>query len=293
MRVLPLLRDQPSLALKGGTAINLFVQDLPRLSVDIDLSYTGREGRNEALANIHAALLGLRVGLEGLGLRVQATPLRGTATWVKLVVGGGEAQVKVEVSPVLRGTVSAPQVRQTTPAVQARFGFAEASVLALPELYAGKLVAALDRQHPRDLYDVRLLLAQGELSRETLLAFLVYLISHGRPLDEVLRPNFKDLAAEFNRAFVGMTVDEVPLAALEQARIQLVNELHAGLTEQDRAFLLGVAAGEPDWGLLPLQGVAELPAVRWKLHNIAQMEAGKRRAAVSKLEAALATAPDH
>ena len=81
--------------------------------------------------------------------------------------------------------------------------------------------------------------------------------------------------------------------ALEQARIQLVDELHAGLTEQDRAFLLGVAAGEPDWALLPLQGVAELPAVRWKLHNIAQMEAGKRRAAVSKLEAALATAPDH
>ncbi|QLG10686.1 hypothetical protein HLB42_07825 [Deinococcus sp. D7000] len=53
-----------------------------------------------------------------------------------------------------------------------------------------------------------------------------------------------------------------------------------------------MAAGEPDWGLLPLQGVAELPVVRWKLQNIAQMDADKRRAAVNKLEAALATTPN-
>ncbi|QLG10687.1 nucleotidyl transferase AbiEii/AbiGii toxin family protein [Deinococcus sp. D7000] len=64
-------------------------------------------------------------------------------------------------------------------------------------------MAALDRQHPRDLYDVRLLVAQGGLSRTTLLAFMVYLISHGRPLDEMLRPHFKNLEAEFTRAFVG------------------------------------------------------------------------------------------
>lgn len=164
VRVLPLLRAQPHLALKGGTAINLFVQDLPRLSVDIDLTYTGLEGRDEALTNIHSALLDLKQALEVLGLRVHATPLRGTAAWVKLVVSDLDVQVKLEVSPVLRGTVYPPELRQTTPAVQARFGFAEVPVLALPDLYAGKLVAALDRQHPRDLYDVRLFLAQGRLS---------------------------------------------------------------------------------------------------------------------------------
>lgn len=287
IRVLPLLRDQPRLALKGGTAINLFVQDLPRLSVDIDLAYTGLEGREEALANIHGTLGGMKGALESLGLRVHTTPLSGTRTWVKLVVGDGDVQVKVEVSPVLRGTVYPPGLRRTTPAVQGRFGFVEVPVLALPDLYAGKLVAALDRQHPRDLYDVQLFLAQGRLTREVVLAFLVYLISHGRPPHEVLRPHFKELAREYTMAFVGMTVEEVPLAVLEKARVQLVTELHARLTAEDRAFLLSVAQGEPDWALLPLSGVAELPAVRWKLHNIARMEPWKRQAAVQALREAL------
>lgn len=287
VRILPLLGRQDRLALKGGTAINLFVQDLPRLSVDIDLAYTGLEGRDEALAQIHAALHALRVALEALGLTVQGTLLRGTRTWVKLVVHDGATQVKVEVSPVLRGTVYAPMPRQTTPAVQARFGFVEVPVLALPDLYAGKLVAALDRQHPRDLYDVRLFLAQNRLDREVVVAFLVYLISHGRPLHEVLRPNLKPLAREFESAFVRMTAQPVTLTDLEQAREALIAALHAVLTEEDRRFLLSVARGQPDWTLLPVAGVSELPAVRWKLHNIAQMESRKRVAAVRALEVAL------
>lgn len=287
MRVLPLLGRQSRLALKGGTAINLFVQDLPRLSVDIDLAYTGLEGRDEALAQIHTALQALGEALSSLGLTVQGTFLRGTTTWVKLVVGDGTSRVKVEVSPVLRGTVYDPVLRQTTPAVQTRFGFAEVPVLALPDLYAGKLVAALDRQHPRDLYDVRLFLAQGRLDREVVVAFLVYLISHGRPLHEVLRPNFKPLAGEFASAFVGMTVESVTLEELEKARVMLITALHDALTDQDRTFLLGVAQGHPDWALLPVTGAAALPAVRWKLHNIAQMDQRKRAAAVQALVLAL------
>jgi predicted nucleotidyltransferase component of viral defense system len=154
-------------------------------------------------------------------------------------------QVKVEVNPVLRGTVYPPERRQPSPEVQAHFGFAEVPVLAVPDLYAGKLVAALDRQHPRDLYDVRLFRQQARLTREVHLAFLVYLISHDRPLHEVLRPRFRDIQDEFERAFRGMTVDEVPLAALEQARVDLLAQLHAGLTPDDRAFLLSVAQGQP------------------------------------------------
>lgn len=286
VRVLPLLSAYPQLALKGGTAINLFVQNLPRLSVDIDLTYTGLEDRDAALAHIHLSLQGLKTALEEVNFRVHATPLRGTTTWVKLVVGDGTAQVKVEVSPVLRGTVFPPELRQTMPAVQARFGFAETWVMALPEVYAGKLVAALDRQHPRDLYDVRLFLDQRRLEREVMLAFLVYLVSHGRPLHEVLRPNFKVLDTEYSRAFVGMTVDEIPLAALEAARADLVVALHSNLMDDDRAFLLSVAAGTPDWSRLLLPDIAKLPAVRWKLHNIAQMDARKRQAAVNALQGA-------
>jgi Nucleotidyl transferase AbiEii toxin, Type IV TA system len=70
MRVLPLLGAQDALALKGGTAINLFVQNLPRLSVNINLAYTGLEDRGEALAHIHAELACMLTALEALWLSV-------------------------------------------------------------------------------------------------------------------------------------------------------------------------------------------------------------------------------
>ena len=281
------LGDQDRLALKGGTAINLFVQDLPRLSVDIDLTYTGTEERETALTRIHEALSVLKTRLEARGLRVNPTLLPQTSAWVKLTVGDGRVQVKVEVAPVLRGTVHLPARRRTRPGVEARFGYAEVLMLALPDLYAGKLVAALDRQHPRDLYDVHLFLEQGLLDAATVQAFLVYLISHNRPLHEVLRPRLKNIRQDYDRAFVGMTVEPVPLAALEAARSRLIAEVHAALTENDREFLMSVAAGQPDWAQFSFPDVAGLPAVRWKLHNIARMTAAKRRAAAEDLRQVL------
>lgn len=273
-------------ALKGGTAINLFVQDLPRLSVDIDLAYTiGHEGRDEALLGIHDGLARLKADLEGLGLRVHPSPPG--VRWTKLVVSDRQVQVKVEVSPVLRGTVHTPERRRVRPAVEDRFGFAEVPVLALPDLYAGKLVAALDRQHPRDLFDVHHFLRQSRLDRETVAAFLVYLVSHDRPLHEVLKPGLKDIEREYNAAFVGMTVEPVPLETLVTARSDLLGQLHGSFTEADRRFLVSVAQGTPDWTLLDLPGIETLPAVRWKLHNVSRMHPDKRTQAVTALRAVL------
>ena len=286
VRVLGRMDRQWPFALKGGTAINLFVQDLPRLSVDIDLAYTGHEGREEALANIHVGLMALKVELERMGLKVNPSP-PGAAQWIKLVVSDGRVQVKVEVSPVLRGTVHAPEMRRVSLVVEDRFGFAEVPVLALPDLYAGKLVAALDRQHPRDLFDVHHFLAQHLLDRATVEAFLVYLISHGRPLHEVLAPRFKQIRGEYDAAFIGMTVDEVSIETLEAARAQLLTQLHAAFSEDDRRFLLRVASGQPDWSLFRQSTVQELPAVRWKLHNIEKMDSEKRAQAVEALRLVL------
>ena len=189
------------------------------------------------------------------------TLLSSTPHVIKLLVRDRSVQIKVKVSPVL----------------------------ALPDLYAGKLVAAFDRQHPRDLYDVRLFLQQERLTREVALAFLVYLVSHGRPLHEVLRPRFKDIRGEYEQAFRGMTVNEVPLEALEQSRVDLLDRLHAAFTADDRAFLLSVAESRPRWDLLSLDGISDLPAVRWKLHNIGLMTLARRTAAIRALESALET----
>lgn len=61
--ILPFVAEEPCFALKGGTAINLFEWDLPRLSVDIDLTYLPTQGREDALASISEALAVLRRGL--------------------------------------------------------------------------------------------------------------------------------------------------------------------------------------------------------------------------------------
>jgi len=155
MRLLPIVSGEDCFALKGGTAINLFVRDLPRLSVDIDLMYLPRHGRPEALANIDAAMKRIEASIkeEISGARVTQHGSEGTV--LRLLVIADGTQVKIEVSPVLRGVVQEPIVMSVTGAVEDAFGFAETNVVSFEDLYAGKLVAALDRQHPRDLCRVR------------------------------------------------------------------------------------------------------------------------------------------
>jgi predicted nucleotidyltransferase component of viral defense system len=287
LRVLPEFSDVSVLALKGGTAINLFVQDLPRLSVDLDFAYTGLEPRSEALSKIDAALRAVATQLERRGLRIQGTPLLGTSSWVKFVVSGGAVQVKVEVNPVLRGLVFPPQRRRVTPSTEAQYGFAETLLVSLADLYAGKMVAALDRQHPRDLFDVKLMQGQHLLTQDVKQAFLVYLISHDRRMSELLSPKFKSLEPEYSASFQGMTRQTVSLGDLESAGQALVISLQHNLTDADRQFLVSFKERQPQWELLGLPHVKELPAVRWKLANLEKMPTKTWREAVDKLRRVL------
>ena len=287
VRLLPLLASEPDFALKGGTAINLFWRDLPRLSVDIDLTYLPVAERAASMSAIDAALHRLanliqtRIDGAAVGLH------QGPEGVHRLQVRTGAVQVKVEVTPVLRGVVFAPEIRAVSPKVEAAFGFAEANLVSFADLFAGKIVAALDRQHPRDLFDVRDLLANEGLTRPLIEAFLVYLVSHNRPMAEVLSPHRKDLVEEYGRTFAGMTDDPVAIGALEAAREDLIGGLHAALTEQDRRFLLGVKTGAPDWSLIGLPQAAELPAVRWRLMNLARLPEARRQALADRLKAVL------
>jgi predicted nucleotidyltransferase component of viral defense system len=170
-------------ALKGGTAINLFVRDMPRLSVDIDLTCLPVAPRDESLAAIEAALLRIKARIEATvkGTRVfESRQSDGSLT--RLVVQQGRTQIKIEVTPVLRGCVFAPERRSVSAAVEKAFGFAEIQVVSLADLYAGKIMAALDRQHPHGLFDIRDLLANEGISDKLRQGFIVYLISHGRPI---------------------------------------------------------------------------------------------------------------
>jgi predicted nucleotidyltransferase component of viral defense system len=216
--LLPFLNDEPCFALKGGTAINLFVQPFPRLSVDIDLAYLPLEQRDEALHRCRQALqrLAQAIGTQLPGVKAELQDNRRDE--LRILVRRGRSQVKVEVSPVLRGTVHPPQLLDVVEAVEDEYGFASVQVVSLPDLYGGKLCAALDRQHPRDLFDVKLLLDQGGLDRSVFEGFLVYLLGHPRPMNEVINPRMKPLEAIYRKEFVGMARTDIPLPQLDAGR---------------------------------------------------------------------------
>lgn len=196
-------------------------------------------------------------------------------------------QIKIEVTPVLRGAVYDPVVMSVVPVVEDAFGFAEMQVVSFADLYAGKIVAAFDRQHPRDLFDVRSLLANEGVGDELRRAFLIYVISHNRPMAEVLAPTRKPLDEEFARGFAGLTQEPVVLADLEAAREAIIAALVADMPEDHRRFLSGFKRGEPYWGLLGIPEARHLPAVMWKQRNLAQLPDAKRRELVDALERVL------
>lgn len=285
MRVLPIVAQEHCFALKGGTAINLFIRNMPRLSVDIDLAYLPVLPRDESLHEIDSSLKSVAGKIEKSihGAKVQSSVLQGTDRIVKLIVRTKDAQIKIEVTPVLRGTVFPQQTRAVSEKVQEEFGFAEIAIVSFEDLYGGKLVAALDRQHPRDLYDVRLLFANEGLTRDLFRAFLVYLISHDRPMSELIAPRFRDMRHEFEHGFSGMTIEAISYEDLERTRQDLVDRIKTGFTDEDKEFLFSIKRGTPKWELLKIPNVEKLPAVKWKLENIHNLTEQKRGALLERL----------
>ncbi|CAM3073608.1 nucleotidyl transferase AbiEii/AbiGii toxin family protein [Brevundimonas diminuta] len=164
------------------------------------------------------------------------------------------------------------------------FGYAEMQVVSSADLYAGKIVAALDRQHPRDLFDVRDLLAKDGISDELRRAFLVYVVSHNRPIAEILVPGRKPLTEEFERGFVGMTTKPVELTDLEAAREAIITAMVGEMSEEHRRFLLGFRRGNPDWDSMGIPEARNLPAVRWKQQNLDKPAPDRRKALIDRLE---------
>jgi hypothetical protein len=136
---------------------------------------------------------------------------------------------------------------------------------------ASKLVAAMDRQHPRDLFDVLQLFAPEGITAGIRRAFVVYLASHNRPVHEVLFPSLRDIRQEFEHNFTGMTAEPIELEALLAARERMVRELQQDLSADERPFLLSLVAAEPEWPLLGVPHLEQLPGLRWKLQNLERL----------------------
>jgi len=135
VQTLPLIAVETCFALKGGTAINLFVRDMPRLSVDIDLTYVPVADRKASLRDIDAAMRRIASSIEtGMrGARVSRSALQGENCITKLFVRANDVQIKIEVTPVLRGCVYDPATVSVSPRVEDQFGFAEIQVVSFPD----------------------------------------------------------------------------------------------------------------------------------------------------------------
>ncbi|MCG3114863.1 MAG: nucleotidyl transferase AbiEii/AbiGii toxin family protein [Candidatus Manganitrophus sp. SA1] len=290
LRVIPHVAAEKCFALKGGTAINLFIRNMPRLSVDIDLTYVPIESRDDSLKNISKALERIAEAIYKAipSSKVQKIISKGSDLTTKLIVSYQDARIKIEPNEVIRGVVFPCEDRELCKEAEELFELSTSILtLSLADLFGGKICAALDRQHPRDLFDVKNLLEKEGITDDIRKAFVIYLASHDRPMSELIDPVRKDLHPVYQSEFLGMTAAQVPYEDLISARETCIRIIRKELTYQERSFLLSIKEGEPNWELMGVKGIEKLPAIQWKIINIRRMDKKKRVEALEKLRSLL------
>ena len=271
--VAPSVFEGSPFALKGGTAINLFVADMPRLSVDLDLVFVDhRIGRTEALQAIAEALSETRENLLRQGIQADLVAAA-SGEESKLFIRRDRSFVKVEVNHVFRGTLLPVERREMVACARKTFATGMSlATLAKAELFGSKLVAAMDRQHPRDLFDVHGLYAGEGLAPKIVDCFVSYLAGHNRPIHEVLFSRPIDMTAVFQNEFAGMAREPLAFDDLLAVRERLQSELPAALTPEHRHFLISLVEANPLWDLAPFPHLSEMPAIRWKFENLKKLK---------------------
>ncbi len=290
--VLPFVAKEECFAMKGGTAINMFIWDMPRLSVDIDLTYIHFDSRNTALAAISEGILRIKEDIiKNLGgIQVETSGIM-PGQQDKLLCARSGTKIKVEVNTTMRGLLKPAQLKQTAPAVRKEFDkFAAIQIVPYAELFGGKICAALDRQHPRDLFDIHQLFNNCGITEEIKDGFIVALLSHNKPIHEMFKPNLQNQEGAFRGQFEGMAMRPFSYDDFETTRERLVKEISTIFTDNDKNLLLSIKAGNPDWSLSNIQQLQNLPAVKWKLQNIQKFrkqDAKQHSVMLGKLEKAL------
>lgn len=264
VETLPLVARVSIFALKGGTAINLFYRNMPRLSVDIDLTYLGFEERTEAISNINAGLDSIHEHCSRAGLEARK---QGSSGNYKLIVSNGKASIKIEPNYTVRGFVHPPAMLSVQPLVEKTFSWAEMLVGSPADVWGGKVCAALDRQHPRDLFDCEYLLASDRLGSEIIPGIVVMLLSHNKPLHELINPIIKDQRAIFNKEFAGMTEGFYSYEDHEHNLDVLIERVQKELWSWQDS-ILDVCSLSPDAVDGPLAPFLQLPAIQWKMKNL-------------------------
>jgi predicted nucleotidyltransferase component of viral defense system len=268
--ILPEVAKEDVFALHGGTAINLFCLNMPRLSVDIDLTYIPAGNRDEDLRNIRLALGRVKERLKKQIPIIRFSDSVRAEEELKLICTVPDAMVKIEVNQINRGIIAEPELMTLCDNAQETFDkFCEVRTVSQKQLWGGKINAALDRQHPRDLFDVRNLINEIGYSTDIKEGVVFFLLCGKRPIHELLKPQPIDQSVIFESQFRGMTDNSFGCDEYEDTRKQLVKTINASLTIEDKNFLLAFFKGKPDWTTIDY---SNYPAIKWKLLNINKLK---------------------
>jgi len=271
--------------------IRIFITSRDKLSVDIDLTYIPFDDRETALASISDALGRIKDQITKSipGITVSNHTIDGHDA--KLLIQSQNAQIKIEVNTITRGILHPVRLLQVNEEVQDKFKkFAAIQVVSDAELYGGKICAALDRQHPRDLFDVYLLFQESGYNENVKNGFIQALVSHMRTMHEILHPHLLDQRSAFEKQFQGMSDIVFTYEDLEATREELIETVNSSMSEMDCSFLLSFKQGDPNWDMFPVAGLKDMPAVQWKLHNLKKLMKSnpeKHNELIHKLESLL------
>lgn len=267
LRLVPLVMQEGVFAIHGGSAINLFLKDLPRYSVDIDLTYIPLADRATSIADINLHLNSICEKAKRTFKGINIVPKLDTC---KLLCEYHGRQVKIEVNQTKRGIVGGEVLTlPLSDKAQNKFSlYCEAKIVPLTLLYGGKIAAALSRQHPRDLFDVKYMDLPLNDCREGL---IFCLLGSDRPIHESLAPSLINQRDTMANQFDGITDIAFTYEDFEATRSKLVEDIKALLTKADREFLISFESGKPKWDSYEFEYFKDYPSVQWKILNLQKL----------------------
>lgn len=268
LRILPFVTDEECFAIHGGTAINLFVKNLYRLSVDIDVTYIPLEDRKSSLEHINDALMRIADRVKSRFRDIRIIPRLDIS---KITCESRGCQVKIEVNQTKRGLVCGEAaLRPLCEKAQDLFGMEiDARIVSIPQLYGGKISAALSRQHPRDLFDIS---QMGFPVQDVKEGLVFCLLGSDRPIHESFAPNLIDQRDAMEHQFAGMSEILFTYEEFESTRDKLIRDVNSAMTEDDKKFLIGFEDLTVDWSDTVYSDFRHYPSVKWKIQNLQKLK---------------------
>ena len=275
---------RPRVALKGGTALNLFLFDVPRLSVDIDLNYVGSANRDTMLADKPKVEQAIQAVCSREGLTVKRVPTEHAGGKWRLTftnAAGSSERLEVDLNYMLRAPlwpVTTLDSKAVGPAIAKGI-----AVVDRHELAAGKLAALCSRNASRDIFDAHELLGRTDLDSTKLrLAFVVY---GGMNRKDWRTVSIEDVAADASdvkRDLVpmlraGVRPKDADIAAWTETLVRETRELMTAvlpLAANERTFLdrlngVGDIAPELLTAEPEMQAIiGDHPGLKWKALNV-------------------------